>query len=450
MGRSRKKLSDQPFELEVGDLDAKGLGRAEFEGRKLRVYDALPGEKVMARNLFGRSQRGKVETLEVLEASSDRVEPRCPHYGVCGACNFQHLSIEAQLERKQALLLDTLSQSGSVEPVKIFEPLRGPVWNYRRKARLSVRHVPAKNRVLVGFRERNGRYVADMQTCHILRSEIADALGPLAELIETLDARTTIPQVEVACGDDICALIIRHLEPLSPGDLERLASFSQQSGLLLYLQPKGPETVRPLLEGDRRLEYGIESSGLSWSFEPLDFVQVNGGLNRAMIERAIDLLEPDADEVVLDLFCGLGNFTLPLARKAGRVVGVEGSELMVERARMNAGRNGLDNVEFVSADLYGDCTQAPWAELDYDKVLLDPPRSGAADLLPWIAAGRARKVLYISCNPQTLGIDADILVNRYGFQLAGAGILDMFPHTTHSEAIALFERKNERKGDNDG
>ena len=225
MGRSRRKLSDQPFDLEIGDLDAKGLGSAEFEGRKLRVYDALPGEKVIARNLFGRSQRGKVETLEVLQASSDRVEPRCPHFGTCGACNFQHMSIESQLTRKQALLVDMLSRTGLVKPAEIYEPLRGPVWNYRRKARLSVRHVPAKNRVLVGFRERNGRYVADIQTCHILRSEIADSLSKLARLIETLDACTTIPQVEVACGDQACALVIRHLEPLSTVDIERLASF---------------------------------------------------------------------------------------------------------------------------------------------------------------------------------------------------------------------------------
>jgi 23S rRNA (uracil1939-C5)-methyltransferase len=442
MGRSRRKLSDQPFELDILSMDSKGLGRAEHEGRQLRVYDALPGEKVKVRNLFGRSQRGRVETLEVLRKSVDRVEPLCPHFGICGACSLQHMSVDAQLDRKQAFLLETLAQAGQLRPGQVFEPLRGPAWNYRRKARMSVRDVAAKDRVLVGFRERNGRYVADMQTCHILRKEIADELPSLAALIKKLDCRGTIPQIEIACGDNTSALVLRHLEPLSNEDLQRLRSYSQQTGLVFYLQPKGPDTIHPLEEGGTRLEYRMDSSGITYQFEPLDFLQVNGGLNQRMIERALDLLAPRAGDNILDLFCGLGNFSLPLATRAGRVVGVEGSTEMVERARTNAARNGLTNVEFFAADLYGDSTEAPWPDDRYNKILLDPPRTGAAALLPRIASGGAQKVLYISCNPQTLASDADILVNHYGFRLAGAGILDMFPHTTHSEAMALFERGN--------
>ena len=440
MGRSRRKLSDQPFELDIESLDSKGLGCAEFEGRKLKVYDALPEEKVIARNLFGRSQRGKVETLEVIEASGDRVSPRCPHFGTCGACSLQHLSMDAQLKRKQRILLDTLNASGQLSPGTIFEPLCGPEWNYRRKARLSVRDVAAKERVLVGFRERNGRFVADMQTCHILRSEIADALPSLAELVRSLDSRATIPQIEVACGDEHSALIIRHLEPLTEPDVQRLKVFAEQSGLAVFLQPKGPDSVCLLAPKDLQLEYRIDSLGLRFQFEPLDFLQINGGLNQLMVNRALELLDPQADDNILDLFCGLGNFTLPLATRAGHVTGVEGSELMVARARQNASLNGLENVDFHRADLYQECSQAPWPGMAYNKVLLDPPRSGAEELLPWIAGGTAQKVLYISCNPQTLARDAGILVNKYGFRLEGAGILDMFPHTPHSEAIALFER----------
>jgi 23S rRNA (uracil1939-C5)-methyltransferase len=443
MGRSRRKLSDEPFELDIASLDAKGLGVAEFEGRKLRVYDALTNEKVMVRNLFGRSQRGKVETLEVLESSPDRIEPRCPNFGVCGACSLQHLSMDAQLARKENVLMGFLEHTGQVKPASVYPPLCGPVWNYRRKARLSVRDVAAKERVLVGFRERNGRFVADMNECHILRSEIADALPGLSELIRTLDCRRTIPQIEVACGDNISAMIIRHLEALSDNDIQSLEDFSRESGLAIYLQPAGPDSIQLLAPKDLQLEYSIDALGLRFQFEPLDFIQINGGLNQLMVTRALELLDPQAGDSVLDLFCGLGNFTLPLATRAGQVTGIEGSEQMVERGRGNAKLNGLDNVEFHSADLYQSCDQAPWGQAKFNKILLDPPRSGAEDLIPWIAASDVQQVLYISCNPETLARDAGLLVNQHGFTLQGAGIIDMFPHTPHSEAIALFERNTE-------
>jgi 23S rRNA (uracil1939-C5)-methyltransferase len=441
MGRSRKRLPDTPFELDIGSLDPKGAGLAEHEGKKLKVSDALAGEKVLARYLFGRHNRGKAETLEVLQPSADRVLPRCPHFGICSACNLQHLSMDAQLARKETALLRSLENTGQLYPASVYAPLSGPLWNYRRKARLSVRDVAAKGRVLVGFRERDGRFVADMGECHILRTEIADALPDLSKLIESLDCRAAIPQIEVACGDQKSALIIRHLEELSVADVERLRSFAQQSGLGIFLQPGGPESIHLLAPEDLHLEYTIEALGLRFQFEPLDFIQVNGGLNQLMIARALELLDPQPEDRILDLFCGLGNFTLPLASRAGHVCGVEGSQALVERGRSNAKLNGLDNVKFHAADLYQSCQKAPWPTLDFNKVLLDPPRSGALELLPWIAASGVSRVLYISCNPETLARDAALLVNQYGFSINGAGIINMFPHTPHSEAIAMFERK---------
>lgn len=441
MGRSRRKLSDQPFELDIISLDSKGLGLAEHEAKKLRVFDALPGEKVVARYLFGRTQRGKAETLEVLQPSADRAQPRCPHFGYCGACSLQHLSMQAQLDRKQTALLQCLNSIGHVEPSSIYPPLCGPQWSYRRKARLSVRDVAAKNRVLIGFRERDGRFVADMDECHILRSEVVNALPKLSRLIETLECRATIPQVEVACGDGQCAMIIRHLEELSISDTESLRSFAQDTGLGIFLQAGGPDSVELLGPEGFQLEYAIEVLGLKFQFEPLDFIQVNGGLNQMMVMRALDLLDPQPGDSILDMFCGLGNFTLPLATRAANVMGIEGSEEMVGRGRMNASLNGLENVKFKNIDLYQPHDKAPWPTADYNKILLDPPRSGAQELLPWIAVSKVERVLYISCNPETLARDADILVNQHDFSLQGAGILNMFPHTPHSEAIALFERK---------
>lgn len=446
MGRSRKKLSDQPFELEISSLDSKGLGLAEFEEKRLKVFDALPGERVIARYLFGRKNRGKVETLEVLRPSVERVEARCPSFGNCGACSLQHMSMDTQLARKQAALLRSLRETGQVEPAQVFAPLDASHWNYRRKARLSVRDVAAKGRVLIGFRERNGRYVAEMDECHILHSAIAEALPKLSSLMQTLDCRSSIPQVEVACGDVRCAMIIRHLEELSGSDIEGLRSFARETGVGIFLQAAGPDSVKLLEPTGFQLEYVFEQLDLRFQFEPLDFIQVNGELNQQMVKRALELLDPQAEDNILDLFCGLGNFTLPLALGAGQVTGLEGSAEMVERARSNAVLNGLGNVDFHMADLYQPGDAPPWPAARYNKILLDPPRSGAQELLPWIAASGVNRVLYISCNPDTLARDAGILVNQHKFNFLGAGVMNMFPHTPHSEAIALFERPTEGAG----
>ena len=440
MGRSRKKLSDQPFELDIDSLDSKGLGLAVCDEKKLHVFDALAGEKVVARHMFGRKNRGKAETLEVLQPSADRVSAPCPSFGSCGACSLQHMSMDAQLARKQLALLQALGETGNVEAVEIFAPLDAPHWNYRRKARLSVRDVAAKGRVLVGFRERNGRFVLDMEKCHILHPVAADALPKLSHVIETMECRSSIPQVEVACGDECCAMIIRHLEGLSADDIESLKAFSRETGVGVFLQAGGPDSITLLEPVDFQLEYVFETLALRFRFEPLDFIQVNGPLNQQMVRRALELLDPQADDRILDLFCGLGNFTLPLAQRAGHVTGLEGSAEMVERGRSNAALNGLENVDFQAVDLYRSGDAAPLGSEHYNKILLDPPRSGAQELLPWIAASGVSRVLYISCNPETLARDAGILVNQHGFTLAGAGIMNMFPHTHHSEAIALFER----------
>ena len=451
MGRRRKQLSDVPFELEIDSLDGKGMGRAKFGEKSLKVFDALPGEKVMVRNLFGRSQRGKVQTLEVLSASPDRVEPACPHFGLCGGCKLQHMSVAAQVERKQQTLMDHLENLGQVTPEELYPPLTGHPWSYRRKARLSVRDVEAKGRVLVGFRERDGRFVADMTGCHILLPQIADALPKISSMIETLDGRRSIPQIEVACGDHQAALVFRHLNDLSEGDLSQLEAFGTQTGLGIYLQSGGPDTVVRHAPEDFQLEYSIKALDLRYQFEPMDFAQVNGPLNESMVVRAMELLQIEPHHHVLDLFCGLGNFTLAIARQAGQVTGVEGSQEMVKRGYDNARLNGLDNVSFHAVDLYqtrdendaksksGNDTL--WPEANYDSIMLDPPRSGAFELLASIAASTARRVVYVSCNPETLARDAGILVNQYGFKLKGAGMMDMFPHTTHSEAIALLERE---------
>jgi len=445
MGRRRKRLSDQPFELEILSVDSSGMGVAVHEEKNLRVYDTLPGEKIRARYLFGKNQRGKAETLEVLRPSADRVQPRCPHFGTCGACSLQHMSMAAQLARKESDLLQCLKNIGRVEPGSVFEPLDGQQWDYRRKARLSVRDVTAKDRVLVGFRERNGRYVADMRTCHVLRQEIADALPQLCLLIAGLDCHDQIPQIESACGDKGCALIFRHLEELSTSDVARLTAFASATGLGVFLQPSGPDSIQPLAAAGVRLEYTIDALELQLRFEPLDFIQINGSLNQLMVMRALELLEPRAGDNILDLFCGLGNFTLPLATRAGHVTGVEGSADMVERGRSNAALNNIENAEFHKVDLYQSQaqprSQPPWPGSGYNKIMLDPPRSGALDLLPWIARAGVDRVLYISCNPETLARDAGLLVHEHGFELNGAGVLNMFPHTPHNEAIALFERR---------
>jgi 23S rRNA (uracil1939-C5)-methyltransferase len=439
--RRRRKLPTEPVDLEISDLSHDGRGVATYGEKKIFVHGALPGERVLARVTDRKRNYDEGETVEVIEPSPDRIEPRCPHFGQCGGCSLQHLDAQKQIESKQNTLIQNLERIGKVSPETVWDPITGPQWGYRRKARLSVRYVHKKERVLVGFRERYGRFVADMQECHVLDPRIASRLGALSELIYSMEARSTIPQIEVACGDEVCALIFRHLEPLCDSDLQKLREFAIETGLAVLLQPKGPATIHCLEPSEIELEFEVAEYGTRLAFGPSDFIQVNAELNQKMIHRALELLQPDKEDRVLDLFCGLGNFTLPLATMAGKVVGVEGDAELVRRAGENAQRNGLENVEFFVADLAEEPGAAPWLKQGYDKVLVDPPRSGAEFILPHIAATGAGRLVYVSCHPASLARDAGILVHQFGFQLMGAGVMDMFPHTGHVESIALFERK---------
>lgn len=436
----RKRLSPEPFEVGISDLNSAGAGTTIHQDKPLAVRGALPGERVMARFLFGRRVRGQAETLEVLESSAARVAAPCPHFGTCSACSLQHMDETAQLGFKQQRLMDALAGEGAV-PNEELAPLVADRWHYRRKARMSARLVKGKGRVLVGFREHDGRFVTDMNSCHTLYPLVADALPALCTLIQSLDAADRVPQIEASCGDEAGALVIRNLDTLSEADLERLRAFEEASKLRIYLQPKGPETVYPLNEGPSRLRYTLPDEGLSFQFEPLDFVQVNQSLNQAMIDQAMTLLAPDRADRALDLFCGLGNFTLPLARRCAEVTGLEVADNLLDRARDNATANGIDNVRFEAADLYGENIADRWPAGQFDLVTLDPPRSGAGPVLQHIAATGARRILYVSCNPDTLAQDARELIGGYGFALQAAGAMDMFPQTTHIEAMALFERE---------
>ena len=439
--RRRRKFSRDPFEARVEDLSHDGRGVATRDEKKVFIHGALPGERVMARQTDRKRHYDEAEVLEVLEASPDRIEPECPYFGQCGGCSLQHLDPARQIEYKDRTLRQNLARIGKVKPAEWWAPVTGPLWGYRRRARLSVRYVHKKERVLVGFRERYGAFVADMQDCAVLKPSIAAQLENLAAMILSLEAKRTIPQIEVACGDGQDALVFRHLEPLSEDDLETLRDFARHSGIAVLLQPKGPSSIVALEPEAVELAFSLPEFGLELAFGPSDFVQVNGEMNRRMVERALDLLEPGEDDRVLDLFCGLGNFTLPIATRAGGVVGVEGDAELVRKGGENARRNGIDNAVFVTADLNEEPGGAPWLKNGYDKVLVDPPRSGAEFILPHIAASGATCVVYVSCHPASLARDAGLLVREHGFTLKGAGVMDMFPHTGHVESIALFERE---------
>ena len=343
----RRKLPKEPVELRIDDLSHDGRGEATHEDKKIFVHGALPGELVLVRMTGRKRTYDEGETLEVLESSPDRITPRCPHFGSCGGCSLQHLAPERQIESKQNTLVQNLTRIGKVSPELLWEPLTGPLWGYRRKARLSVRYVHKKERVLVGFRERYGRFVADMQECHVLDARIATHLNGLSNLIYAMDARRSIPQIEVACGDDCRALVFRHLEPLSVNDELKLREFAHDTGIAVLLQPAGPSSIHCLEPAESELGFTLPAFGIELFFAPSDFIQVNTEMNRMMIDRAVTLLNPSEEDRVLDLFCGLGNFTLPIATRAGEAVGIEGDAELVKKAEENARRNGINNARFL-------------------------------------------------------------------------------------------------------
>lgn len=426
-------------EADIVDLAHDGRGIARMDGKAVFVDGALPGERVRLRVFKRRRQLDEAGLVEVLRASPDRVVPACAHFGVCGGCSLQHLSPPAQLAAKERQLLDNLQRIGRVNPERVLPPLRGPQWAYRRRARLGVKYVHKKGRVLAGFREREKPYIADVRRCEVLQQPLADLPRDLAALVETLAIREKIPQVEVAGGDASIALVFRVLE--APGDDDRLkiAAFGIEHSLQIFLQTGGLDTVRPLRSDYPPLTYAVDGGRVIIEFGPVDFVQINRDVNASMVAAAMDLLMPTRDDSVLDLFCGLGNFTLPAALRSRRVVGVEGDSALVAKAEANAARNGVGNAAFFRENLFEPAEFGPWADAAYDLVLLDPPRAGASALLARMAHWRPRRVVYISCHPGSLARDAEILVHSQGFKLTCAGVMDMFPHTTHVESMAVFE-----------
>ena len=458
--------------IESMDLDAQGIAHRP-DGKVVFVDGALPFELVSANVHRKKSNWERASLLAIHRESSQRVNPGCPHFGLhagaCGGCKMQHLHIGAQVAIKQRVLEDNLWHLGKVKPETLLRPIEGPAWGYRYRARLSVRNVIKKGTVLVGFHERKSRYVADMQVCQVLPPHVSAMLMPLRALVASMQASDTIPQLELACGDSVTALVLRHMEPLSDGDIALLRSFAAEHGVQWWLQSKGPDTVRLLDEGGVQLSYALPEFGITMPFKPTDFTQVNPHINRVLVSRALRLLDVQKNERVIDWFCGLGNFTLPLATQAREVLGIEGSEALVARSRDNFKSNqalrqqgqALAAPEFVARNLFEMTPEMLVADGAADKWLVDPPREGAFALvkalaeleqarlgaqgtapLPEGAQGWAppQRIVYVSCNPATLARDADVLVHLAGYRCTAAGMVNMFPHTAHVESMAVFER----------
>jgi 23S rRNA (uracil1939-C5)-methyltransferase len=426
----------------IESLNHEGLGVARVEGKAVFIDGALPGETVHFRVKKRRKSYDLGTTLEILEASPDRVAPRCRYFGVCGGCSFQHLRDEAQLPVKDKVLRDNLERIGKVVPESWLPPLVGAHWGYRRKARLGARLVEKKGGVIVGFREKASSFITPLASCEVLDARVSRLLPALRELIAGLSRPDRIPQIEVAAGDDDVALAFRHVVPLTADDDRQLAEFGRQHAVQIFRQPGRPDALEPVWPAQPApLVYRLPEFGLELEFAPADFIQVNAELNRQMISRALQLLDPQPGDRVLDLFCGLGNFTLPIARRAGWVLGIEADEALIGKARHNASRNGIGNAEFRLGDLYHAEAPDPWGGEDFDKWLLDPPRTGAIEVVKRLPEqGGPRRIVYVSCNPATLARDSEVLVHVRGYRLRAAGVMDMFPQTSHVEAMALFER----------
>ena len=443
--------ADEWLTVESLDLEAQGVAH-DAEGKVVFIDGALPGEVVQVTVQRRKNNWEQATAVAWRRESSQRVRPLCPHFGTCGGCKMQHLHVAAQVATKQRALEDALWHLGKVKAERLLRPIEGPSWGYRYRARLSVRFVAKKGKVLVGFHERKSSYVADMERCEVLPPHLSALLMPLRDLVAHMDQRDRLPQIEVAVGDAVTALVLRHLEPLSPGDLERLRAFARDHGVQWWLQPKGPDTVRRLDEGGPELAYALPEFGIVMPFKPTDFTQVNHQINGVLVSRALRLLEAQPGDRVIDWFCGLGNFTLPIARTAREVLGIEGSEALVQRSRENAQRNGLaGRTSFVARNLF----ELPAADLvaygTADKWLVDPPREGAFALAKALAELHAdttlapdwaapRRIVYVSCNPATLARDAGLLVHQAGYRCTMAGAVNMFPHTAHVESIAVFDR----------
>lgn len=440
MSHRRKPIPQEPIEVEVTGLSHDGRGIARQDNKVVFVFGALPGEKVLSKMTRCYTRYNEATTLEVLQPVASRVAPKCAHFGVCGGCQMQHLDSKHQVQHKQKMLEELLVHQAKVTPLEWLSPLVSEAFGYRQKARLGVRFVEKKETLLIGFREQGNNKIAIIEGCEVLDPRVGSKIKVLRDLINGLDVKNDIPQIEVAIGKDEVGLVFRHLNPLSEQDVAALTTFCQMHQFSLYLQPGGVDSVHKIWPPNSSLllSYELSAQQLTYHFHPLDFTQVNQEINQQMVNQAIALLNPSSSDVILDLFCGLGNFSLPFAQKAAEVVGVEGTTQMVDRATENARYNQLTNVEFYTCDLSKDFADKAWAKKQYTKIILDPPRSGAEEVVNQISRFNAKEILYISCNPATFARDAAILVHHHGYRLVKVGVMDMFPHTAHVETIGLF------------
>ena len=427
----------------IESLDHEARGITRLEGKTIFVEGALPGEKVEYTSFRRKPNYEVAQADRILKASPDRVAPKCPHYGSCGGCSMQHLDSTAQVAAKQRVLESNLWHLGRLRAEQLYAPIHGPAWGYRFRARLAARFVAKKGGMLIGFHERKSSYIADMTTCPNLPPHVSKLLVPLRELVAGLSISAAMPQVELAVGEHITALVLRNLEALTAADEARVKAFADRHDVVFYLQPQGPATAYRFypLEGPR-LTYALPEYAIEHAFSPTEFTQVNHAVNRVLVRRAMALLDPRPGERIADMFCGLGNFTLPIARLGAQVVGVEGSSELVRRAGENAAANGLaDKVEYGIANLFEATPESLAALGHFDKMLIDPPREGAVELVKSIDENSGpRRIVYVSCSPATLARDAAILVSQKGYRLLGAGVVNMFPNTSHVESIALFEK----------
>lgn len=435
----------------IESLDQEGRGVAHVEGKTIFIDGALPLEKVTFRSHRIKPSYEVANAIDILKQSNQRVTPKCPHFGLCGGCKLQHLDFAAQVANKQRLLENDLWHIGQVKPNAMLPPIYGPTWGYRHKARLSVKYVEKKQRVLVGFNEKATRYVADMNSCEVLVPEVSRLIEPLQGMILQLSLRDKLPQIELAVGEPVApgqppviVLILRIMAPLTSQDEALLSAFADAHAVQIWTQSKGPDTIKPFYppadDALPALQYGLPEFALTYPFKPNEFTQVNPQINQVMIRRAMQLLNPQSHEKIADFFCGIGNFTLPIARSGAQVLGLEGLANLVDRANESAALNGITNSQFGVADLFKMSPEALTGLGRFDKWLVDPPRDGAFELIKALDASNSpQRIVYVSCNPATLARDAGILVNEKGYSLQAAGVINMFPHTSHVESIALFE-----------
>jgi len=436
--RRSKPLPQGEFEASIVDLAEDGRGVARIEGKVCFIHGALPGESVKFRYTRKHRDADEGETVQVLEASPDRVEPPCAHFDVCGGCSLQHLAPAAQIAHKQQQLVEALRRVGKVEPETVAPPILGPTLGYRRRARLGAKYVDKRGAALVGFRERASPFLAVLDSCAVLDPRVGQKLRAIGECLAELTIRRELPQIEIACADSV-ALVLRVLQPPTDADRTRLQQLAEEHGFELYLQSGGPSTVAPMTPPASVLDYSPDGSADRLQFQPTDFIQINATVSQQAVRQALAWLRPQPGERVLELFCGLGNFSIPLARSGAHVTAAEGDAALVARARANAQALGLE-IDFHAADLFQPRVDAPWLQTPFDAVLLDPPRAGAEAMMPVIGARKPGRIVYISCHPGTLARDAGLLVNGHGYRLVRTGVMDMFPHTSHVESMALFER----------